>query len=111
MSEATYRSNARLLLEGDDCFQMEQQYDESAAELLLSFLPEKEAEENEGEEDEDDDEVRRAPCATSPPLHPNARAMLATLLARAPFLTLPQERIVYDPRASVRSHASRPVCR
>jgi len=56
MSEATYRSNARLLLEGDDCFQMEQQYDENGGELLLAFLPEKEAEENEGEEDDDDEE-------------------------------------------------------
>lgn len=58
MSEATYRSNARLLLEGDDCFMMEQQYDEDGGELLMSFLPEKEVDENDGEECEDDDEVR-----------------------------------------------------
>jgi len=64
MSEATYRNNARLLLEGDDCFQVEQLYcggrEGGGGELLLQFLPEKEAEEKEGEEDdveEEEDEV------------------------------------------------------
>ena len=56
MSEATYRNNARLLLEGDDCFQVEQLYyggrEGGGGELLLQFLPEKEAEEKEGEEDD-----------------------------------------------------------
>jgi len=59
MCEATYRNNARLLLEGDDCFMMEQMYGEGCGELVLSFLPEKEAEEHEGEEedvDEDEEE-------------------------------------------------------
>eukprot|EP00966_Prymnesium_polylepis_P306878 7091326-Prymnesium_polylepis.1 len=60
MSEATYRSNARLLLEGDDCFRMEQLYRAGGGELLLSFLPEKELDENdeddEGEEGEDEEE-------------------------------------------------------
>jgi hypothetical protein len=60
MSEATYRNNARLLLEGDDCFQVEQLYCGGGGELLLQFLPEKEADEKEGEEDdveEEEDEV------------------------------------------------------
>jgi len=60
MSEATYRNNARLLLEGDDCFQVEQLYCSGGGELLLQFLPEKEADEKEGEEDdveEEEDEV------------------------------------------------------
>ena len=60
MSEATYRNNARLLLEGDDCFQVEQLYSGGGGELLLQFLPEKEADEKEGEEEdveEEEDEV------------------------------------------------------
>lgn len=60
MSEATYRSNARLLLEGDDCFRMEQLYSAGGGELVLAFLPEKEVEEHDGEEEEeheDDDEA------------------------------------------------------
>ncbi|KAL1524465.1 hypothetical protein AB1Y20_019359 [Prymnesium parvum] len=56
MSEATYRTNARLLLEGDDCFRMEQLYSAGGGELVMSFLPEKEVEENDGEEDEEDED-------------------------------------------------------
>lgn len=56
MSEATYRSNARILLEGDDCFRMEQLYSADIASnegaLVLSFLPEKE--DNQGSSDEED---------------------------------------------------------
>ena len=68
-SEATYRSNARMLLEGDDCFQVEQLYQEGGGELLLQFLPEKEAnlEDGEGEEmeegEDDEDEVTESAAA------------------------------------------------
>lgn len=67
MSEATYRSNARLVLEGDDCFRLEQLYcagdfvsgangsappeEGTGGALVLAFLPEVE------EDDEDDVEV------------------------------------------------------
>ena len=52
MCEGTYRNNARFVLEGDDCFQVEQLYCDGGGELLLQFLPEKEVEEQEGEEEE-----------------------------------------------------------
>ena len=60
MSEGTYRNNARMILEGDDAFQIEQQYADGGGELVMQFLPEKEAAEAEGEdgevEEEDDDD-------------------------------------------------------
>jgi len=66
MSEATYRSNARMLLEGDDCFRMEQMYssgdptsngdDGMGGSLNLAFLPEKEEEDDEDVEVEEDDD-------------------------------------------------------
>ena len=69
MAESTYRSNARMVLEGDDCFRMEQMYSAGDFEtmdpevgngggLLVSFLPEKEEDDDEDveEDDEDDDE-------------------------------------------------------
>ena len=66
-SEATYRSNARMLLEGDDCFQVEQLYQEGGGELLLQFLPEKEAnlEDGEGEEMEEGEEPEDDEAAES----------------------------------------------
>ena len=61
LSEATYRNNARMLLEGDDCFQVDQLYTEGGGELLLQFLPEKEADDHDDEEgeamDEEEEEV------------------------------------------------------
>jgi paired amphipathic helix protein Sin3a len=68
-AEATYRSNARMMLEGDDCFSMEQLYssgdpnsngeDGLGGGLWLAFLPEKEDDDDddvEVEEDDDEDE-------------------------------------------------------
>ena len=69
MCEATYRNNARMLLEGDDCFSMEQLYSPGSGELVMSFLPEKDAEEQEGEEEEGEEEEvpppRRSPSRLS----------------------------------------------
>jgi len=70
LSEATYRSNARMVLEGDDCFRMEQMYSAGAFEdageegtgghLLLSFLPEKEEDDDDEVEVEDEEEEEEA---------------------------------------------------
>ena len=64
--EATYRSNARMVLEGDDCFRMEQLYSSgdptsfgegnAGGALVLAFLPEKEEDDDEDVEEEDDDD-------------------------------------------------------
>ena len=68
MSEATYRSNARMVLEGDDAFRVEQLYSmgtfdvsEDGKEgqkgmLVMSFLPEREEEDDDDVEVEDDDD-------------------------------------------------------
>jgi len=62
LSESTYRSNARMILEGDDCFCMDQLYSAGGAQggaLVLSFLPEKEddnGDDDEVEEEDDDEE-------------------------------------------------------
>ena len=66
MSEATYRNNARAVLEGDDCFQVEQLYCDGGGQLLLQFLPEKEVEEQEGEEEveEEDEEIEESNAVT-----------------------------------------------
>jgi len=61
-SESTYRSNARMVLEGDDCFAMEQLYSAGVKEggaLVLAFLPEREqrdGDDDDGEEDDDEEE-------------------------------------------------------
>jgi len=59
LSESTYRSNARLILEGDDCFCMDQLYSGGGASgggLVLSFLPEKEDPDNDDDDVEEEDE-------------------------------------------------------
>jgi len=62
LSESTYRSNARMVLEGDDCFAMEQLYSAGGKEggaLVLAFLPEREqrdGEDDDGEEEEEEEE-------------------------------------------------------
>ena len=71
MSEATYRSNARMILEGDDCFRVEQMYSagdwEAVTEekgngggLMVAFLPEKEEEDDDDVEELDEDEEEDA---------------------------------------------------
>jgi len=73
MCEGTYRNNARMVLEGDDCFQMEQMYAEDGGELLMAFLPEKPSEEpedegeegEEGDEEEEEDQVHAEPAEKS----------------------------------------------
>ena len=71
MSESTYRNNARLLLEGDDCFHIEQMYCDGTGELVMAFLPEKEAEEHDDDDDdEDDEEVPARPPACLPLARP-----------------------------------------
>ena len=56
MCEGTYRSNCRLVLEGDDAFAMEQAYGSAGGELTLSFLPERDLEDEEGGEEADEEE-------------------------------------------------------
>ena len=73
LSEGTYRSNARMVLEGDDCFCMDQLYAAGGVHggaLVLSFLPEKEdssddddVEEGEDEDEDEEDEVAKAEAA------------------------------------------------
>ena len=65
MSEATYRSNARAMLEGDDCFRMEQLYSVcSVGSLVLAFLPEKEEKQGSSDDDgRDDDDCDESPGA------------------------------------------------
>ena len=62
LSESTYRSNARMVLEGDDCFSMEQLYSAGGKDggaLVLAFLPERsqgDDDDDDGSEDEDEEE-------------------------------------------------------